>query len=80
MHCKLLLNRKRNASQLDKASLVYECFQSWVSPQVYLSKESFARAWRAIHEDVPVQAVVLSRVSCCYGDVTNTLFQGRLRD
>ena len=51
-----------------------------LSPQVYLSKESFARARRAVHEDIPVQAVVLPRVSCCYGDVTYTLFQGRLRD
>lgn len=50
------------------------------SPQVYLSEESFARARRAVHEDIPVQAVVLPRVSCCYGDVTYTLFQGRLRD
>lgn len=52
----------------------------YMGRQVYLSKESFARAWRPVHEDVPVQAVVLPRVPCCNGDVTHTLFQGGLRD
>jgi len=49
-------------------------------PQMYLSKQCFARSRRAVHEDVPVQAVVLPCVSCCYGNVAHTLFQGGLRD
>lgn len=48
-------------------------------PRLYLSKESFACARRTIHEDVPVEAMVLLRVSRCYGNITHTLFQERLR-
>lgn len=52
----------------------------YIGRQVYLGKQSFARAWRPVHEDVPVQAVVLPRVPCCDGDVTHTLFQRGLQD
>lgn len=46
----------------------------------YLRKESLAGSWRAVHEDVPVQAIVLPRVPCRDGNVTHTLLKGRLSD
>lgn len=48
--------------------------------RAYLSKQSFASAWRTVHEDVPVQASVLPRIPCCYGNVTHTLLQWRLTE
>lgn len=83
MHCQLLLEKKRNASQLGKVSLsmcITVFSLNHLVTKVYLGKESFARSRRPVHEDVPVEAVVLPCVSCCYGNITHTLFQGRLRD
>lgn len=39
----------------------------------YLSEERLSRPRWAVHQDVPVQAAVLSRVPRRYGDVTHAL-------
>lgn len=46
----------------------------------HLRKESLAGSWRAVHEDVPVQAVVLPCVPCRDGNVTHALLEGGLSD
>lgn len=78
MYCQLLLDAEENCQRQRKNFTFLIHVWHHVMTWAYLGEQSFARAWRTVHEDVPVQASVLPCVPCRYGNVTHTLFQRRL--